>query len=204
MNEEASSQRLEVQKKARLLKVNLLPARYRKKFNVLPYLGEFLPYIFILAIIVVSLNLLLGFFTANRLVYLKTSESVWGRRDPEFKAVTSLKGDVAKLMRDYDTLSRLGYSRAYFSQVMYLLYENLPTNIWFREVEYEGGILNIRGGALDYEKDASLSLREYLKSLRRTAIINRFPVIDIKSQEMRRIKDKSVLYFELELKGGEE
>ena len=189
-------------KKARLLKVNLLPEQYKKKFNVLPYLSEFLPYLFLLAIVMVSLNLLFGFFTANRLVYLKTSESVWKRRDPEFKAMTTLKDEVVKLKRDYDILSRLGYSRAYFSEVLYLLYENLSPNIWFREINYRDGVLSVQGGVLDYEKDASLSLRDYLKALRRSAIINKFPVIDIKSQEMRRIKDKSVLYFELELSNG--
>ena len=189
-------------KKVRLLKVNLLPEQYKKKFNVIPYLSEFLPYLFLLAIVMVSLNLLFGFFTANRLVYLKTSESVWKRRDPEFKAMTGLKDEVTKLKRDYDILSRLGYSRAYFSEVLYLLYENLSPNIWFREIDYRDGVLTVHGGALDYEMDASLTLREYLKALRRTPIIEKFPVIDIKSQEMRRIKDKSVLYFELELSNG--
>lgn len=202
--ENPPAEKVPAAKKVRLLKVNLLPDHYRKKFNVLPYLSEFLPYLFLLAIAVVSLNLLFGFFTANRLVYLKTSESVWNRRDPEFKALTALKEEVIKLKRDYDTLSRLGYSRAYFSQALYLLYENLSPNIWFREVNFRDGVLSVHGGALDYEKDASLTLRDYLKALRRTPLTSNFPVIDIKSQEMRRIKDKSVLYFELELSSGKE
>ncbi|MBN2121420.1 MAG: hypothetical protein JW734_10255 [Candidatus Omnitrophica bacterium] len=186
-----------------MIRINLLPPEYKKRLNILPYLTEFLPYVFLLVLLFLLLNLVFGFLSTNRLVALKGTESAWDKRQPEFKEITALKEEVAKLRRDYDSLSQLGYSKAYFSEVMYLLHTSLPVNIWFRQIDYQGGVLNVTAGALDFDADASLSLRKYLDTLRNSAITKRFPSIEIASQEMRRIKDKSVLYFVLELKDVE-
>ena len=183
-----------------MIDINLLPSHFKKKINILVYLGDFIPYLLLGVVIILSLNLLLGFFTTARAVALKGQEGRWKKHEPQFNEINSLKQGITKFKNEYETLTKLAIPRLYFSKIMYLLYENLPINIWFRGFDYQNDILNIRGGALDFEKDASLSLKEYVDTLRKSQVKECFSVFNIKSQDQVRIKDKIVLYFELELK----
>lgn len=183
-----------------MIDINLLPPHFKKKTNILAYLGDYVPYLVLGLLIILSINLILGFFIATRLVTLRSHESRWKSQEPQFKEISSLKQGIAKFKQEYDTLTQLAIPRLYFSKIMYLLYDNLRINIWFRGFNYKDDVLNIKGGALDFEKDASLSLKEYMDSLRKSQVKQRFPEINIASQDQVRIKDKIVLYFQLELR----
>jgi len=184
-----------------MVDINLLPPHFKKKTNILAYLGDYVPYLVLGLIIILCINLILGFFIATRIVTLKSQESRWKSQEPQFKEISSLKQGIAKFRKEYDTLTQLAIPRLYFSKIMYLLYDNLRINIWFREFNYNDEVLKINGGVLDFEKDASISLKEYVDSLRKSQAKERFPEINIASQDQVRIKDKIVLYFQLELKG---
>ena len=182
-----------------MIEINLLPPEYKKRINIIGYLSDFLPYLLLVIPLILSLNLILGLLITKRAVSLKGVEYAWNKQEPSFKEINSLKEELAKLRKDYNNLNDLVYSKVKFSEIMYLLYSNLPLNVWFKELTYKDKILSIKGGALDLEKDASISLREYVNSLRETKISEDFSEIDVKSQELRRIKDKNVLFFDLQL-----
>jgi len=183
-----------------MIEINLLPPEYKNKVNILAYLSDFLPYLVLAALIVLCINLVLGFFITERIVALKGVESRWKKQEPDYGEIAVLKDEVVKRKQEFDNLNSLVYPEIYFSEVMYLLSSNLLPNIWFREFSLADNVLNIQGTALDFEKDASLSLKEYVDLLKTTDIVKGFSQINIKSQEMRRIKDKGVLYFQLELR----
>lgn len=186
-----------------MIEINLLPSSLKKRINILAYIGEVLPYAVLAVLIILLFNLLLGALIAKRAVHLKTVEAQWKKQEPRFKDIKALKQTIANLNKSYEDIGKFSYSYVNFSQAMYLLYKSLPPNVWFRELNYQNDILEVKGAALDFEKDASVSLKEYLTQLQ-NEITSSFAFIDIKSQELRRVKDRNVLYFILELKNAVE
>jgi len=184
-----------------MIEINLLPFSLKKRINILAYIGDLLPYAILTVLIILLFNFLLGALIAKRAVHLKTVEAQWKKQEPSFKDIRALKEKIAVLNKSYQDIGKFSHSYVNFSQAMYLLYKNLAPNIWFRELNYRNDILEVKGAALDFEKDASVSLKEYIDQLQ-TEITGSFAIIDIKSQELRRVKDKSVLYFILDLKNA--
>lgn len=187
-----------------MIEINLLPQHFKKKFNFLSYVGDIIPYLVLVLIVALSLNLLLSLVIAKRAFTLNSRQNVWQKKEPDFNEIQELKQENTDLNKEYDSLSKLAMPQLYFSKIMFLLYENLPINIWFRKLVYQNDVLTVSGSVLDFEKDASLSLRDYVDSLKGSQLNKFFTEFNIKSQDQTRIKDKIVMYFELELKHEEE
>ena len=187
-----------------MIEINLLPPHFKRKFNFLAYVGDIVPYLMLTLLVIISLNLILSLVIAKRAISLKSREGVWQKKEPEFEEIEELKKENADLKKEYDSLSKLAMPQLYFSKIMFILYESLPINIWFRKLVYQDDVLTVGGGVLDFEKDASLSLKDYVDSLKDSQLNKYFTEFNIKFQDQTRIKDKIVMYFELELKHEKE
>ncbi len=183
-----------------MIEINLLPHTYRRRINITAYLGELFPYIVIAAIAMVFLNLIFGLIMAKKAIDERNAQSLWEKQIPVYRKIESLKKEVNSLRAEYSSLNQLIYSDLPFSEAMFILYDKLLPNIWFKEMDFNQGRLLVKGTALDFETDAALSVKEYTERLRNSDIIKRFPLIAISSQVMKKVKDKNVVYFELEMK----
>ena len=181
-----------------MIEINLLPSQYQKKIKTINYLNKLMPYLFLGLLVILGFNLVLSLFIFQRKTTLNRIKSAWHKKMPFFQEINSLKENFSKLSQEYNSLRSIANSGYSFSELMYLIYTNLPINIWFKEITFKEGVLTIKGTVLDYQKDVSLSLKEFIDNLKKVAKITKvFPKIKIVSQEMRRIKDRRILYFEL-------
>ncbi len=146
------------------------------------------------------LNLILGSVTITAVAGQKKVEAEWKEKEPQYKKIVELKEEVKELESGYNSLNQLTNPAVSFSKVLYVIYKNLPNNIWFENIDFTNQALNVRGKALDFKEEAPLSLKRYVDYLKSSDITQRFSQINIKAQEMRRTGDKQVLSFMLELK----
>ncbi|RKY27577.1 MAG: hypothetical protein DRP61_03910 [Candidatus Omnitrophota bacterium] len=181
-----------------MIEINLLPPQYQKKIKTINCLNKLMPYLFLGLLVILGFNLVLSLFIFQRKTTLNRIKSAWHKKMPFFQEINSLKENLSKLSQEYNSLRSIANSGYSFSELMYLIYTNLPINIWFKEITFKEGVLAIKGTVLDYQKNVSLSLKEFVDNLKKVAKITKvFPKIKIVSQEMRRIKDRRILYFEL-------
>jgi len=185
-----------------MIEINLLPSNYRRKINIAAYLGELFPYIVIAVIAVVFFNLIFGLIMAKKAIDESKAESLWEKQMPSYRQIESLKKEVNSLKAEYNSLNQLVYLKLPFSEFLFILYDKLLPNIWFKEIDFNQGSLLVKGMALDFEADAALSVKEYTDRLRNSDIIKRFSLIAISSQVMKKVKDKNVVDFELEMRNG--
>jgi len=164
------------------------------------YVGGVFPYLVIAAGIVLILNFILGLAAITAVAGQKQAESAWRNKEPQYQKIVALKKEVSESENEYNSLNQLTNPSVGFSKVLYLLYNNLPNNIWFENINFSDGVLNINGKALDFTEEAPLSLKNYVDTLKGSDLVQRFSKINIHSQEMRRVGDKQVLSFVLELK----
>lgn len=183
-----------------MIEINLLPNTYRRRINVAAYLGELFPYIIIAAMAVVFFNLIFGLVVVKKAIDERNAQSLWKKQVSSYRKIESLKKEVNSLKAEYNSLNQMVYPDLPFSETMFILYNKLLPNIWFKDIDFNQERLLVKGTALDFEADAALSVKEYTDRLRDSDIIKRFPVITISSQVMRKVKDKNVVYFELEMK----
>ena len=182
-----------------MIEINLLPPQYKRRVNILAYLGDLLPYLGLILGVLLFFNLFLGFFIAKGVVAQKRAEYLWLQQQPNYKEISTLKEEINRLKTEYSNLSKLTGPEVPFSEIMHVLYKILPPNIWFKEINFDGSVLAMKGVALDFEEDAPLALKRYVEELRESNVNSDFPGVRIAFQEMAKIKDKNVLYFEVEL-----
>lgn len=182
-----------------MLKVNLLPPK-KRKVNIAAYIQDFFPYIAFLFILVVIFNVLLVSFGAKKMLEVQKYEREWKNREPAFNEFQELKKEVVNLRQKSSAFKQNVFPSMSFSEIMYVLYEKLPINLWFSELDFRDNALSLKGGAIDMEVDASLSVKEYVSSLSESKIKDFFDgEVSIVALERSRIKDKSIVRFELKL-----
>lgn len=186
------------------MEINLLPKKYQQKGKIFSYLDMAVPYVIIAVLAILAINVILGLFVTKAAIDKSSVRGEWEAKQPQYKEISSLKKEVKSLRKKARSLKELTQAKVPFSQVQYILYKKLPRNIWFKKLSFEKNVLNINGIALDFETAASISLDEYVKDLKSSVITEEFPEIKVTSQEMRRVKTKQVLYFNLKLSGADE
>lgn len=178
-----------------MMKINLLPEDSRK-FNFSAYIKDFFAYIVVAFCFVVAGNVLLMSVGTKKIFEVQSVQRKWTKKEPEAKNIEELKKEVAQLRNKSQAFTQNVFPVVSFSEIMYVIHENLPMNLWLRSMEFRGNDMVLSGSALDFEGDASLSVKEYIEALKSTSVANYFNgEIKIASLERSRIGDKSVLRF---------
>jgi Tfp pilus assembly protein PilN len=185
------------------MEINLLPKKYKQRAKVFYYIDVSIPYLVAGAIGVLAVNLVLGSLVTKVNFNKSRIESNWQRKKPQYEEIISIKAELSKLQQQTRDLQEVTKAKLFFSEFLYLVYSNLPGNIWFSSLNYKEGILRIKGAALDYKEEAPMSLNRYLNDLKSTDIKKQFPVIAVESQQMSRLKANQVLFFDLVFKENE-
>lgn len=182
-----------------MIKINLLP-KERKKFNFPAYVNDFFGGIFIIFILAAMVNAVLFYINTRKNFNVRHYERTWKEKEPHENALMALKTQLISLGQKSSTFKRSIVPDMPFSEQMYIIYKHLPVNLWFTEVRYEQDRVNILGKAIDMDTEATLAIKDFVSALMDTELAQYYDAgINIKALERSRVKEKSLVFFEVEL-----
>jgi Tfp pilus assembly protein PilN len=147
-----------------MLDINLLPKEYRK-FDFAGYIRDYFQVIGIVFAVVVMGNALIVTLGANSVFALQNAERGWKEREKKSAELTALSQQVSTLQTKVKALKQYAGKDESVSEMLYDVYKDLPMNMWLTSLEYTGKALTLKGASLDMDKDASLTVKDYVEKL---------------------------------------
>lgn len=182
-----------------MINVNLLPVESRK-LNFPAYIKDFFAYIVVLFCVVIMFNVLLVSYGTKKAFKVQSVQREWSGREPQSMEIVALKKEVAQLRNKSTAFKQNVFPVVSFSQTMFVIHDSLPMNLWLRSFDLRDDRLILDGSALDFEGDASLSIKEYVQTIKESLLKDLFDGdIKIAKLERSRVGDKSVVQFSIEL-----
>ena len=180
-----------------MIRINLYTQR--AKFNFVSYIKDFFSYVGIVFVLVVAVNVGLFYINTQKSFKYHASLRQWRKKEPGFKELQSLKKELEELRKKKKTFKGNISLEVPFSKIMFVLADKLPVNLWFNHFSVNNDVLMVKGSAIDMEKEAFLSVKEYVNVLSESIIPEVYSGgIKIVALERSRLKDKSIVKFELE------
>jgi len=178
-----------------MVEINLLPKEYRT-FDFAGYIRDYFQTIGLVFAVVVMGNALIVTLGANRLFSLQSSERAWADRSAKAADLAVLSQQVLTLQNKVKALKQYAGKEDSVSAMMYDVYKDLPMNMWLNSLEYSGKTMTLKGASLDMDKDASLSVKDYVEKLNASETAKRmggeYKVGDLMRETLG---DKSIVRF---------
>ncbi len=179
-----------------MIEINLLPPA-QKKHNFVFSLYDLLPYGYLLTVVIIILNLLVGGILITEYAAFSRIKSTWEHKHPEYESFTLLKNEISDLQRKVASLRSLTDPPITFSRFLYLLSSHLPNNVWFENITYRNDIFLLKGRAVDFDTDALTAIKKYTADLQKTEATKLFPIIEISSLQSEHRKNKNLVTYEI-------
>jgi len=184
-----------------MIKINILSSRSGKP-NIPAYIKDYFPVIGIVFVCVVMLNVFFILVGAGKALEVQRLKGQWSALEPQYRQLQALKTEVTGLRQKVTVYRENAFPLVQFSKVMEQVYLTLPDNLWLTDLQFDDKALVLKGGALDVEEqDASMGVNAYKDALAASGLNELFSGgVEIVDLERSRIKDRSILRFELRLK----
>lgn len=186
-----------------MIDINLLPKAYRRP-NIGGYIRDYFSLIGMVFVIVVLGNALIVTLGANRLFALQQAQGEWDSRKQKAADLAKLKEDINGLRNKVQALKQYAGKEESLSSVLYDIYKQLPMNMWLTSLDYTGKTMTLHGESLDMDRDASLSVKDYVEKLNKSVsaklLHGEFKVGDLVRETLG---EKSVISFVIVLERKE-
>jgi len=184
-----------------MIRINILASR-KQKVNFSAYIKDYFPILGIAFTCVVMLNVFFILVGAGKGMEVQRLRASWASQEPGYRQIQALKTEVNGLRQKVGVFRENAFPLMQFSRVMDIVASNMPSNVWLTEMSFLDKNLTLKGGAFDIDdQDASISVTAYKDALAGSSLNQYFTGgVEIGGIERSRIKDKSVLRFEMQLK----
>ncbi|MCF7908111.1 MAG: PilN domain-containing protein [Candidatus Omnitrophica bacterium] len=181
--------------------INLSPQKQKAMKLDLGNLIAYLPLLIVVAIVGLAMVLLLQVIALKKAHTYSSEAKNWQQWESKAKTLQDIKQQTNNLKTKRDRLDKVLTPRYKMSLILGDIFFSLPKNIWFQNLDFQEGTLEIQGYVVKWNKDFLVSLNDFIRSLReREYFSSQFSVVEIKESQKENFNNAEVLKFIVECK----
>ena len=148
--------------------------------------------------VLISILLLQMFIFTQTHKYGKYSKK-WKERENEYILIRRLKEEISRLEEEKREIKRVVSSEYDIVLILSNIFSSLPKNIWFEELNFEEGIINLKGYVVRWNEDYLISLDRFVNSLcKKEYFFSKFNKVNIKESKRSAFNSLETVKFIIE------
>jgi len=181
--------------------INLSPQKEHITSALLQNLVSYTPLIGLSAAAIFALILLLQLFALKKAHTVRVYTKKWAQWEEKANSITAIKKELMRFENEKTALQELATPQNDMVFILRDLFSSLPKNIWFEEIQYKEGFINLSGYVIRWGEDSVASLDKFINSLRgKKYFSSKFAKINIMESKASEFNGVEALEFVIECK----
>lgn len=179
--------------------INLNPKKENPSEEVLQNIGTYTPLAGLAAAVVFVIVLLLQVFILVRAQSYNAYTRKWQDWSDEANLLRKAKSEVSLFQAEKQQLQALMVPKYMLALVLDDIFLSLPKNIWFDDLNFKEGSIDLKGYVVRWREDYLISLDKFINALRQKKYFSsRFKKMNITKSQKTDFNGVEVLQFTIE------
>ena len=164
--------------------INLSPKKEKITGVILQNMVSYTPLAGVITSFVLILILLLQLFIFRQNYEYKNYNQRWKKWESKYNSIKKIKEEISRLKEEKGEIEEITTSQYDIVFVLSDVFSSLPKNVWFKELIFKEGSIDLKGYVVIWGEDYLISLDRFINSLReKEYFVSRFSKVDIKESQ---------------------
>ncbi len=153
------------------------------------------------AALVLVLIIFLQMFIIKQTYDCSKYNKKWEAWESKYKEMKEIKKGIAKLEKVKNKLEEIATPKYDIVLILEGIFSSLPKNVWFEGLDFEKGVISLRGYVVKWREDYLVSVDSFINSLREQEYFSsKFKKVNIKESKRSSFNGVETLKFIIECK----
>lgn len=181
--------------------INLSPQKETAATALLQRVVFYTPLAGLTAVLVLVLIIFLQMFVFKQAYDYSKYNKKWGVWKGKYEEMKKIKKGIAKLEKEKNKLEEIAAPKYDIVLILEGIFSSLPKNVWFERLDFESGVISLKGYVVKWREDYLVSLDGFINSLREQEYFSsKFIKLNIKKSKRTTFNGVETLKFIIECK----
>ncbi len=181
--------------------INLSPQKETITTVLLQKVVSYTPLAGLTAVLVLVLIIFLQMFIFKQTYDYSKYSKKWRMWKSKHEEMKKIKKGRAELEKEKNRLEEIATPKYDIVLILEGIFSSLPKNVWFEGLDFESGVISLRGYVVKWREDYLVSLDGFINSLREQEYFSsKFKKVNIKESKKSNFNGVETLKFIIECK----
>ena len=164
--------------------INLSPQKEKITSTILQNMVSYTPLVGVTTGFVLIPILLLQLFIFRQTYEYKNYSGRWKKWENKYNSIKRIKEEISRLKEEKERIEEVVTPEYDIVLILSDVFSSLPKNVWFKELTFKKGSINLKGYVVRWNEDYLISLDRFINSLReKEYFVSRFSKVNIKESK---------------------
>ncbi|UCD15811.1 MAG: hypothetical protein JSV34_01825 [Candidatus Omnitrophota bacterium] len=182
--------------------INLNPRKEKVESIILQRIVSYTPFVALGAIVVFAAILILSLFIFFKINTYNAYKQQWAQNGDKYAQISKIKKEAKRLTEEVKVLRQMTTPDTHIVKILEDVFNVLPQNVWFKDLTFRQGALNLEGYVVAWQEDYLISLVDkFIKPLKRREYFpSKFKKVNLKHSQRTAFYGIEVLEYSIECK----
>jgi len=181
--------------------INLSPQKETAATVLLQRVVSYTPLVGLTAALVLVLIIFLQIFIIKQTYECSKYNKKWEVWESKHEEIKEIKKGIVKLDRVKNKLEEIATPKYDIVLILEGIFSSLPKNVWFEGLDFERGVIRLRGYVVKWKEDYLVSIDGFINSLREQEYFSsKFKKVNVKESKRSSFNGVETLKFIIECK----
>ncbi len=183
------------------IQINLYPYQQKEENKYLTIMEKYAPFVLLGGVGLILFNIIIFLLTSWLSFPYRNLSKEWKQLQPKVEQINSLKKELENLELKKKIYTSLVTYKVDISHALADVYDSLPKNIWFDNINFDEDKIIFVGYAVLWKESPLASIDKFIKRLKKTEYFSKiFCHIHLRSSRKIELYGKEAMKFEVECK----